>query len=120
MLDMESLGLGPGLGAFDDGDGDEDDDDEEGVLMPLERMREWLENRPRGFGEGKVYDTGLEEQMLDEMRQSREAQAANITKLKSDPLMPGSGRDEPKKKGQCLRGFGLDGISCQFLICLVY
>ncbi|XP_015965188.1 uncharacterized protein LOC107488911 [Arachis duranensis] len=66
----------------EDEDEDEESGDEEG-MMPFEKMRKWLKHKPRGFGEGKVYDTSVEDKLLDEMRQSREAQAANLKKLKS-------------------------------------
>lgn len=73
-------------GSDSDGDGDEKDDDEEGVFLPFGEMKRWLENKPRGFGEGKVYDTSIEEKLLEEMEQSRRAQFANINKLKNNPV----------------------------------
>ncbi|XP_057724017.1 uncharacterized protein LOC130939971 [Arachis stenosperma] len=81
----------------DDGDEDEDEEggDEEG-MMPFEKMRKWFKHKPRGFGEGKVYDTSVEDKLLDEMRQSREAQAANLKKLKSGVV--NSKNSEEKKK----------------------
>lgn len=82
-------------GDFDDEE-DEDEDDE-GVVMPFEQMRKWLNNKPRGFGVGKVYDTSVEDKLLDEMRKSREAQAANLNKLKNNPTLPVAKRDEEKK-----------------------
>ncbi|KAL5826587.1 hypothetical protein ACOSQ4_018384 [Xanthoceras sorbifolium] len=41
---------------FDDVDDEEqeeeqDDDDKEGMFLPFEEMKRWLENKPRGFGE---------------------------------------------------------------------
>ncbi|XP_020970041.1 uncharacterized protein LOC107622645 isoform X2 [Arachis ipaensis] len=84
-----------------DGDGDEDEDedeeggDEEG-MMPFEKMRKWFKHKPRGFGEGKVYDTSVEDKLLDEIRQSSEAQAANLKKLKSGVV--NSKNSEEKKK----------------------
>ncbi|KAA0040563.1 glutamic acid-rich protein-like [Cucumis melo var. makuwa] len=65
---------------------DEDEDnfqDEDEILLPLKNTREWHAARPRGFGEGKVYDTSIEDKLLQEMEQIREAQAANINKLKN-------------------------------------
>ncbi|XP_027361723.1 uncharacterized protein LOC113869547 isoform X2 [Abrus precatorius] len=81
------------VGMEDDIDDDEDDfddeydegeEDDEGML-PLEKMDKWFKKRPKGFGEGKVYDTSVEDKLLDEMRQSRIAQAENLKKLKSNP-----------------------------------
>ncbi|GLU03048.1 hypothetical protein SLE2022_202670 [Rubroshorea leprosula] len=84
------------LGVEDDeGDGDGDD---EGMFLPLGKLKKWLEKKPRGFGEGKVYDTSIEDKLLDEMRQSREAQIANINKLKNNPIKPDSKKDHQKKK----------------------
>ncbi|CAM8881289.1 unnamed protein product [Rhodiola kirilowii] len=70
---------------------DDGDEDEEELLMPMEKMRQWLENRPAGFGQGKAYDTTVEDKLLDEMQQSRVAQLANINKLKHNPIPPGGG-----------------------------
>ena len=81
----------------EDGDDDGDGDGDEGVVMPLEQMTKWLKNKPRGFGVGKVYDTSIEDKLLDEMLKSREAQAANLNKLKSNPSLPGVKKDEEKK-----------------------
>lgn len=71
---------------YDDDEEEEDDDVDEEGLLPLEQMRKWLKNKPKGFGEEKVYDTSVEDKLLEEMRQSREAQAANLKKLKSGPV----------------------------------
>ncbi|MCE3051859.1 hypothetical protein HAX54_051071 [Datura stramonium] len=68
-----------------DGDGDDDDDDEE-VIIPLRNMKKWLENKPRGFGVDKVYDTSVEDKLMEEIEQSRKAQLANINKLKNNPV----------------------------------
>ncbi|XP_047957487.1 uncharacterized protein LOC125203220 [Salvia hispanica] len=70
-------------------DGDEDDD----VFVPLRDMKKWLERRPRGFGEGKVYDTSIEDKLMEEIEQSRVAQLANLKKLKENSLKP-----TPKKE----------------------
>ncbi|KAL5759742.1 hypothetical protein ACOSQ2_018580 [Xanthoceras sorbifolium] len=35
-------------------DFDDDDDDEKGMFLPFKEMKRWLENKPRGFGEGKL------------------------------------------------------------------
>jgi len=50
-------------------------------------MRQWTQNKPRGFGEGKVYDTKLEDKLLEELEQSRVAQLANINNLKNNPQL---------------------------------
>lgn len=87
---------------FDDFDGfdeeDAGDDEDEGMMIPFGKMRRWLENKPPGFGEGKVYDTSMEDKLLQEIQQGSEAQIANINKLKNEPLKPSSKKDEPKKK----------------------
>ncbi|CAJ1931561.1 unnamed protein product [Sphenostylis stenocarpa] len=91
---------------YDDGLGDEFEDDEEEFdydddnegMLPLEKMNKWFEKRPKGFGEGKVYDTSVEDKLLEEMRQSRVAQAENLKMLKSNPVKHASNeRDERKK-----------------------
>ncbi|XP_031258267.1 uncharacterized protein LOC116116311 [Pistacia vera] len=65
---------------------DDEDDDDEGMFLPFGEMKRWLESKPRGFGEGKAYDTSVEEKLLEEMEQSRQAQIANINKLKNNPV----------------------------------
>ena len=51
--------------AFDDEfDGGDDDDDDEGMFLALGKMKKWLENKPRGFGGGKVYDTSMKTSCL--------------------------------------------------------
>ncbi|KAI8528389.1 hypothetical protein RHMOL_Rhmol12G0145100 [Rhododendron molle] len=64
---------------------EEDEDEEDDEFIPLRSMKEWYANKPRGFGEGKVYDTSLEEKLAAEIERSRRAQLANINKLKSSP-----------------------------------
>jgi len=76
---------------------DYDDDDEE--MLPLETMNKWFEKRPKGFGEGKVYDTSVEDKLLEEIRQSRVAQAENLKRLKSNPVKHASSEKDEKKKG---------------------
>ncbi|KAM3358772.1 hypothetical protein P3S68_021705 [Capsicum galapagoense] len=68
----------------DDFIGDEDDEDE--VIMPLRNMKKWLEHKPKGFGVDKVYDTAVEDKLMEEIEQSRKAQLANINKLKNNPV----------------------------------
>ncbi|XP_023547227.1 uncharacterized protein LOC111806104 [Cucurbita pepo subsp. pepo] len=88
-------------------DGDEDLDGDE-MLLPLANMREWLAARPRGFGEGKEYDTSIEEKLLQEIEQSRKAQAANINKLKSQPPSnPNSGRNVADKEAPEIANTGV-------------
>ncbi|WCJ21706.1 RNA-binding (RRM/RBD/RNP motifs) family protein [Euphorbia peplus] len=69
----------------DDGDVDDDEDEE---MLPLGNMRKWLQNKPSGFGVGKAYDTSIEDKLLDEIEQSRKAQAANVDNLKKNPVHP--------------------------------
>lgn len=86
---------------FDEDDADFQDEDEDEMLLPLKNMREWLAARPRGFGEGKEYDTSIEDELLQEIEQSRTAQAANINKLKNmSTSEPNSGRNVAEIKGQ--------------------
>ncbi|GFP96169.1 hypothetical protein PHJA_001761000 [Phtheirospermum japonicum] len=68
---------------FDDGFLDVDEDEDE-IEMPLMNMKKWLENRPRGFGEGKVYDTSVEDKLMEEIEHSKKAQLANVNKLKNN------------------------------------
>ncbi|KAF5190570.1 Ribonuclease h protein [Thalictrum thalictroides] len=78
---------------FDEFD-DEEEEDEEGAFIPLSGMKEWLEKKPRGFGEGKEYDTSLEEKLLEELEQSRKAQIMNINNLKKNPLLSSSKKEK--------------------------
>lgn len=73
----------------DDGDvdgGDEEleldgeDDEDEGLMVPFGEMKKWLEKKPRGFGEGRVYDTPIEDQLLEEI------QVETSTKLQNDAV----------------------------------
>ncbi|KAL6549597.1 hypothetical protein OROHE_008328 [Orobanche hederae] len=67
---------------------DEDEDEDEGMFVPLGNMRKWLENKPSGFGEGKAYDTFIEDKLQDEIERSRKAQIANVDNLKNNPIQP--------------------------------
>ncbi|CAA7014367.1 unnamed protein product [Microthlaspi erraticum] len=69
-------------------EGDGEDEEDEGEFLPMEKMKKWLEKKPRGFGVGKKYETSIEDKLLDEIEQSWKAQAANLNKLKNDPLKP--------------------------------
>ncbi|KAK3223254.1 hypothetical protein Dsin_010279 [Dipteronia sinensis] len=82
----------------EDEDLEDEDDDGEGMFLPLEEMKSWLENKPRGFGEDKVYDTSIEEKLLQEIEQTREAQIANVNKLKNDPLKSNPNKVKQKIK----------------------
>ncbi|KAJ8758983.1 hypothetical protein K2173_003221 [Erythroxylum novogranatense] len=66
-------------------DGGDAEDEVEEIFMPVEKMRKWFANKPRGFGEGKVYDTSVEDKLLEEIERSRRAQAANLNNLKNNP-----------------------------------
>ncbi|TKY45756.1 hypothetical protein E2542_SST30224 [Spatholobus suberectus] len=108
-------GGGAELAGTDDGFGDEENDDEFGNeygeeeediddggddegMLPLEKMNKWFEKKPKGFVEGKVYDTSVEDKLLEEMRQSRIAQAANLKRLKSNPVKRASNQIDQNKK----------------------
>ncbi|XP_038890170.1 uncharacterized protein LOC120079826 [Benincasa hispida] len=83
---------------FDEDEDDFQDEDEDEILLPLKNTREWHGARPRGFGEGKAYDTSIEDKLLQEMEQSREAQAANINKLNNQSTSePKSSRNAVEK-----------------------
>ncbi|KAG9458449.1 hypothetical protein H6P81_002957 [Aristolochia fimbriata] len=66
-----------------DFDDEEEDEKEDMVVIPFREMKRWFENKPKGFGDGKDYDTSLEETLWQEIQLSRKAQLANINKLKS-------------------------------------
>jgi len=84
---------------FDDEEEEFDYDDDDEGMLPLEKMSKWFEKRPKGFGEGKVYDTSVEDKLLEEIRQSRVAQAENLKRLKSNPVKHASTEKDEKKKG---------------------
>ncbi|KAL4574123.1 hypothetical protein LXL04_020948 [Taraxacum kok-saghyz] len=69
----------------EDEDEDEDEEEDEEIFVPLKNMKQWTRNKPQGFGEGKEYDTSLEDKLLEELEQSRVAQLANVTNLKNNP-----------------------------------
>ncbi|VYS50584.1 unnamed protein product [Arabidopsis thaliana] len=73
-------------GEFDEEDEGEEEEEDEGEFLPMDKMKKWLEKKPRGFGLGKKYETLIEDKLLDEIEQSWKAQAANLNKLKNDPL----------------------------------
>lgn len=53
---------------FDEQEKVDEDDDE---FLAFEDMRTWELNKPIGFGEGKFYDTSVEEKLLEEMEKER-------------------------------------------------
>lgn len=81
---------------MDDDDVDEDDDEDDGII-PIRNMKKWLENKPTGFGEGKEYDTSVEDKLAQEIEQSRLAQLANINKLKSNPQSSNAKNQQVRK-----------------------
>ncbi|TKY69813.1 hypothetical protein E2542_SST06095 [Spatholobus suberectus] len=108
-------GGGAELAGTADGFGDEENDDEFGNeygeeeediddggddegMLPLDKMNKWFEKKPKGFVEGKVYDTSVEDKLLEEMRQSRIAQATNLKRLKSNPVKRASNQSDQNKK----------------------
>ncbi|KAF8390356.1 hypothetical protein HHK36_024881 [Tetracentron sinense] len=93
LLEMDD-GDGDGDGEDEDEDGDEEEDE---LFVPFGNMKSWLQNKPTGFGEGKDYETSLEDKMLEEMEQSRQAQLANINNLKNNLPNPNS-KDQQVKK----------------------
>ncbi|KHN28669.1 hypothetical protein glysoja_025403 [Glycine soja] len=86
-------------------------------MLPLDDMNKWFEKKPRGFGEGKVYDTSVEDKLLEEMRQSRIAQAENLTKLKSNPVKHASNESVQKKKGPTELALYLVRLRWNWIIC---
>ncbi|XP_074577054.1 uncharacterized protein LOC141833492 isoform X2 [Curcuma longa] len=84
------------------GEGDEDagwsqvsDEDVDESTLPFQEMRQWLRSKPPGFGEGKNYDTRLEDELWEEIERSRKTQIENLNKLKNKPKMSD---DRPKTK----------------------
>uniref|UniRef100_A0A6N2NI18 RRM domain-containing protein n=1 Tax=Salix viminalis TaxID=40686 RepID=A0A6N2NI18_SALVM len=78
-----------------DKDGEEEEEEE---FMPFGKMKKWLETKPGGFGGSKVYDTRIEDKLLEEIEQSRLAQAANINNLKyPNPTAPNRTLQQAKK-----------------------
>ncbi|GMH20702.1 hypothetical protein Nepgr_022543 [Nepenthes gracilis] len=78
-------------------DGEEEDDNEDDVVIPFAKMNAWLQKKPRGFGEGKVYDTSIEDKLLEEIEQSGKSQLANVNKLKMDNPIKNNPKTEHKK-----------------------
>lgn len=84
---------------FFDEDEFDDEDDDESIVLTLDKMKNWLEKKPRGFGEGKLYDTPIEDKLLEEMEKSKQTQTADVTKLKSNVVEPISKQSGQQKKG---------------------
>ena len=90
---------GDGTPLDEDGIGDDgDESDDEDAFIAFPDMMRWYNNKPSGFGEGKVYDTRIEDKLLEEIKQSRVAQLANIDKLKKNPVNPNS--EKANNQGQ--------------------
>ncbi|KAH0675278.1 hypothetical protein KY285_023079 [Solanum tuberosum] len=101
--DDDDLDVDDFLGDEEDVDGDDDDDE---VIIPLRNMKKWLENKPRGFGVDKEYDTSVEDKLMEEIEQSRKAQLANINKLKNNPVKANTKQvqqDKVVQDGLCVR-----------------
>ncbi|XVF02391.1 hypothetical protein REPUB_Repub04eG0171600 [Reevesia pubescens] len=75
-----------------------DDDDDAGMFLPLGKMKKWLDKKPRGFGERKVYDTSIEDKLLEEIEQGRQAQIGNLNNLKNNPVKSSSNKDDQRNK----------------------
>ncbi|KAG6532139.1 hypothetical protein ZIOFF_005977 [Zingiber officinale] len=76
-------------------DEDDEDEDVDESTLPFQEMRQWLRSKPSGFGEGKNYDTRLEDDLWGEIERSRKTQMENLNKLKNKPNMSD---DRPKTK----------------------
>ncbi|GAB2214201.1 hypothetical protein Droror1_Dr00018541 [Drosera rotundifolia] len=79
------------LDVFDDDVNDDDEEEEEEEEFEgtkYGKLKSWMKKKPTGFGEGKEYDTSLEEKLLEEIEQSRIAQLANINRLKLEASRP--------------------------------
>jgi hypothetical protein len=95
-------------GEFDGEDEGEEEEEDEGEFLPMDKMKKWLEKKPRGFGLGKKYETLIEDKLLDEIEQSWKAQAANLNKLKNDPLKS----QQLKRDDNLLKGFVFSSFFC--------
>jgi hypothetical protein len=112
---------------FDDDDEEEggedeevDDDDDDDEVIPFGELKKWLEKKPKGFGEGKVYDTSIEDKLFEELQKSKQAQAVNLKKLKANPIKTASKNDAPKKIGNSLfLFFKISRTLLAKMICLV-
>ncbi|KAJ8439497.1 hypothetical protein Cgig2_007014 [Carnegiea gigantea] len=71
---------------FDDDEVVDDDEEDADEMLPLDKMDARMKNRPKGFGVAKVYDTSIEDKLMEEIEQSRRAQLANINKLKNKSI----------------------------------
>lgn len=85
---------------FDNEEEGETSFDEDEEFIPLSNMKKWLENKPRGFGEGKVYDTSIEDKLMEEIERSRNAQLSNINNLKNKPAKAISKKEQVSEEGK--------------------
>ncbi|KAB1207803.1 hypothetical protein CJ030_MR7G024846 [Morella rubra] len=90
--------FGDGDDTYDDDEDEDDEEEDDEMLLPFENMKQWVKNKPRGFGEGKVYDTSVEDKLLEEMEQSKQAQTADVNKLQKNPLRPTSMKGAQNKR----------------------
>ncbi|URD72770.1 hypothetical protein MUK42_09380 [Musa troglodytarum] len=76
-----------------------EEEEEEGdeAAMPFQEMRQWLRNKPAGFGEGKTYDTRLEDELWEEMERSRKVLLVSANKHKNEPTER-DGTAKPKQE----------------------
>lgn len=119
MIESESSVDDDGEEEEDGGDDEDEDwgdfdvedegDEDEGEFLPMDKMKKWLEKKPRGFGVGKKYETTIEDKLLDEIEQSWKAQAANLNKLKNDPL-----KSQLKRDDNLIKGFRFSFSSLSF------
>lgn len=81
---------------------EEEEEDGDEAAMPFQEMRQWLRNKPAGFGEGRTYDTRLEDELWEEMERSRKVLLASANKLKNEPAKSdgtAKAKQEPLLKG---------------------
>ncbi|KAL6575696.1 hypothetical protein OROHE_000832 [Orobanche hederae] len=105
ILEVEDFDSDDDFVVHDDFDEDDDDFDEvegefnedEDMIVPMRNMGKWLETKPLGFGEGKEYDTTIEDKLAEEIEQSRIAQLANLNKLKNNP-QTGNAKNQQKPR----------------------
>ncbi|CAO2831464.1 unnamed protein product [Amaranthus hypochondriacus] len=72
----------------DDEEVEEDNDEDDELMIPVHKMNDWLEKKPKGFGEGKEYDASLEDKILEEIAQSLKTHIEKFDKLKKEGKIP--------------------------------
>ena len=77
----------------------DDDVEDADEMLPLDKMDARMKNRPKGFGVAKVYDTSIEDKLMEEIEQSRRAQLANVNKLKNESKKAKPTKDLKELKG---------------------